>query len=51
MTKNEKELLAIIQESEDPEKVANYMLNLFLGYLQTHGPSQEKRAAAPPVSA
>lgn len=45
MTQNEKELIEIIQNSSDPEKVANYMLNLFLDYLRTHAPSQEKPAA------
>ena len=51
MTENEKELLTIIHESEDPEKVANYMLSLFLDYLHTHAPSQEKLSAVQPVSA
>ena len=51
MTKHEEELLAIIHESEDPEKVASYMLNLFLDYLHTHAPSQETLDVAPPVSA
>ena len=45
MTNNEKELIRIIRDSADPEKVANYMLNLFLDYLRTHDPSQEKPAA------
>lgn len=51
MTEQEKELLQIIHESADPEAVAAYMLNLFLDYLHTHGPSQEKLVAAPLESA
>ena len=51
MTKQEKELLQVIRESIDPEAVAEYMLNLCLDYLRTHGPSQEKRAAGPLESA
>ena len=51
MNEQEKELLRIIHESSDPEAVAAYMLNLCLDYLRTHGPSQEKHAADPPVSA
>lgn len=51
MTEQEKELLQIIHESVDPEAVAEYMLNLFLDYLRTHGPSQEKHVAAPLESA
>ena len=41
MTENERELINIIRESNEPEKVASYMLNLFLDYLHTHAPSQE----------
>ena len=33
MNENEKELVRIIRESADPQKVAEYMLNLFIGYL------------------
>ena len=51
MSENEIELLRIINESVNPEKVAQYMLSLFLDYLQTHGPSQEKPAVDPLVSA
>ena len=51
MSKNELELVEIVRGSEDPELVAQYMLNLFLDYLQTHGPSQEKPAAVPLESA
>lgn len=42
MTDNENELIALIRNSSDPEKVANYMLNLFLDYLRTLSPAQEK---------
>ena len=41
MTENEKELIQIIRGSSDPQKVAEYMLNLFLDYLRIHAPSQE----------
>jgi hypothetical protein len=51
MTDNEKELINIIEGSNDPEKVAEYMLNLFLDYLRTHGPSQETPSAVPQESA
>ena len=51
MTEQEKELLKIIHESENPKMVADYMLNLFLDYLHKHGPSQEKTDAAPLESA
>lgn len=40
MTENEKELIKLIRESDDPDKVAEYMLNLFLDYLRTNVPSQ-----------
>ena len=46
MSENELELINIIRDSADPEKVAQYMLNLFLDYLQTHDPSQEKPVVA-----
>lgn len=45
MTENEKELIKIIRGSSDPEKVASYMLSLFLDYLRTHAPSQETPSA------
>ena len=45
MTENEKELIKIIRDSSDPEKVASYMLSLFLDYLRTHAPSQETPSA------
>ena len=50
MTRNEEELIALIRENDKPEMVASYMFNLFSDYLRTHGPSQEKHAADPPVS-
>ena len=51
LSKNEMDLINLIRDSADPELVAQYMLNLFLDYLHTHGPSQEKHAAAPLESA
>lgn len=51
MTENEEMLLGIIRESEAPEKVAEYMFNLFLDYLRTHAPSQEIPSADLSVSA
>ena len=51
MTKNEEELIALIRENDKPELMASYMFNLFLDYLRTHGPSQEKHAVDPLVSA
>ena len=41
MTENERKLIKLLRENDDPERVANYMLNLFLSYLHTHAPSQE----------
>ena len=51
MTENEKELIQIIRGSSDPQKVAEYMLNLFLDYLRTNAPSEEKAAVSPRESA
>ena len=45
MTDNERELVNLLRENDNPEKVASYMLNLFLDYLHTHAPSQEKPSA------
>ena len=45
MSKNEQELIEIIRDSVNPELVAQYMLSLFLDYLQKHDPSQETPAA------
>ena len=45
MTNNEKELISLIRENDNPEKVASYMLSLFLDYLHTHAPSEENIAA------
>ena len=50
MTSDERELITLINESVDPEKVRNYMLNLFLDYLRTHAPSQDTPVVAPRVS-
>ena len=51
MTKNEEELITLIRENDKPDLIVSYMLNLFLDYLRTHDPSQEKHAADPPESA
>ena len=51
MTSDERELITLINESVDPEKVRDYMLSLFLDYLHTHAPSQETPVVAPRVSA
>ena len=45
MTENERELVNLLRENDNHEKVASYMLNLFLDYLHTHAPSQEKPSA------
>ena len=45
------DLINLVRDSEQPELVAEYMLNLFLDYLHTHGPSQETLSAAPLESA
>ena len=51
MNQNEMDLINLVRDSEEPELVAQYMFNLFLDYLHTHDPSQEKHAADPLVSA
>ena len=51
MTKNEEELIALIRENDKPDQIASYMLNLFLDYLRTHDPCQEKHVVAPLESA
>ena len=48
---NEINLIGLLRENDNPEKVAGYMLSLFLDYLRTHGPFQETLSADPPVSA
>ena len=45
MSENERELITILRETNEPEKVASYMLSLFLDYLHTHAPSQETPVA------
>ena len=45
MTENERELINLLRENDNPEKVAGYMLSLVLDYLHTHVPSQEKPSA------
>ena len=44
------ELINLVRDSVNPELVAQYMLNLFLDYLRTHGPDQEIPAAIPQES-
>jgi hypothetical protein len=51
MTENETQLINLIRNSSDPEKVATYMLNLFLDYLHTNAPSQETLSVVPRESA
>ena len=51
MTENEVKLIDLIRSSDEPEKVAEYMLNLFLDYLRTHAPSQETPVVVPRESA
>ena len=51
MTENEKELIKLIRENDNLEKVANYMLSLFLDYLHKPCPFQERSSAAPRESA
>jgi hypothetical protein len=48
---DEMELINLIRNSVDPEKVATYFFNLFLDYLRTHAPSQEIPSADLSVSA
>ena len=45
MTENEIKLINLLRDSDSPEKVAEYMLTLFLDYLHTHAPSQETPVA------
>ena len=47
MSKTDQEIFALIKNSPDPEKVSQYMINLCLNYLRTHGPSQETASSAP----
>lgn len=51
MTETEVTLIHMIRESDNPEKVAEYALNLFLDYLRIHGSCQEIPSAAPLESA
>lgn len=47
MKDNERELIDIIRESEDPAKVGEYFFSLFSDYLRTHGPYQGTPSADP----
>ena len=51
LSENETSLIGLIRENDNPPKVAGYMLSLFLDYLRTHAPYQEKPSADPQVSA
>ena len=51
LSENEIELFRVVYENDNPKKVAQYMVSLFLDYLHTHGPSQETPAADPRESA
>ena len=51
LSKNEIELFRVIYENDNPKKVGQYMVSLFLDYLRTHGPSQETPVADPLESA
>ena len=44
LSENETALIGLLRENDNPEKVAAYMLSLFLDYLRTHAPSQENTA-------
>ena len=46
MTDNERELINIIEGSNDPEKVAEYVLNLFLDFLRTPSSAQGSAPAS-----
>ncbi len=50
MTDYKAEFMKVIDDSEDPEGMATYILNLFLDYLGRSSPSPETHAAVPPVS-
>ena len=47
LSNDERELLSIIKNSADPEKVAEYALNLFLDYLRAHGSAQDGSSERP----
>lgn len=51
LQENEIALIELLRENEYPEKIAAYMLTLFLDYLRTHGPCPETPSADPQVSA
>lgn len=42
MEDQELELIRIIRNSDDPEKVASYMMNLFVDYLQALADGDEE---------
>lgn len=47
MTDTMNEIMKVIDESSDPEKVAEYVLNLFLDYLRISSQAQESVSACP----
>lgn len=51
LSENEIEMFRVIYENDNPKKVAQYMVSLFLDYLHTRGPSQETPVADPQESA
>jgi hypothetical protein len=46
MTANEKELLKIIREHDNPERALMTATAIILGFLKQHGSSEEPSAAA-----
>lgn len=44
------EFMKVIDESDDPEDVARYILSLFCDYLRIASPSQESCVVVPPES-
>lgn len=51
MTKNERELLEMIRNSEDPQRAMTTAMQIICHYLELHGSSPELPAADQPVSA
>ena len=51
MSKTDREIFDLIWDSPDPEAVAQYVINLCVDYLQTHGQFQESISSAPLESA
>lgn len=49
MTENEKELIKLIRENDNPEQALMTAAVIILGYLKQHGSSEEPVAAGSPV--